>query len=484
MTMQKINKLRELIFLLLIFLIPTQLGKHFWPTWSFVNGVRIDYLAPTIYVTDVLVVLLWFLTVFQKILSNTIQYYQILTNTNQLKKNLNKILAFVGMIALIFLFVSSIRINPLSIIKLLKLIEIGVFAFLVKIYVNKKTYRQFIFVLSLSMLFQSFLAIAQFFNHGSLNGIFWFFGERNFSSTTPGIANASINGNLILRPYGTLPHPNVLAGYLLLGIIILWSYWRRMKKDEFTNLPARKCLSIAMAGGRIYEFRFGKNISRFVYLYIPIFVIVVSSFVLFLTLSRVAILLWFIFLITNYKLLITNFKLRIRIFVYSLIPIFLVVVFLFPRFISIFTEDSESFMKRVDQAKIAVQMIKDYPVFGVGLNQYLVNLPKYLKGASFRDYQPVHNVFLLFVVETGLVGVLLFLFLIWRFGSTRISIGLTRIKNSKNLNPDSYIHIFLYSLILVISLFDHYFYTTQQGNLMIGLLLGLANLKFKNQNVK
>src|SRR5438105_4334390 len=46
---------------LLLFLLPTQLGKHFWPEFSFVQGLRIDYLSPTLYVTDMLVGILFVL---------------------------------------------------------------------------------------------------------------------------------------------------------------------------------------------------------------------------------------------------------------------------------------------------------------------------------------------------------------------------------------------------------------------------------------
>lgn len=217
------------------------------------------------------------------------------------------------------------------------------------------------------MLFQSGLALVQFFNHGSINGIFYWLGERNFTASTPGIANASINGSLILRPYGTLPHPNILAGYLLLGIIIVLSYWRRMKKNEFTNLR--------------------------------IFVLIISSVALVLTLSRVAILLWLIGLT---QIMSRFSQIRNKIFIYLLIVVFFILIL--PRFSSLFTEDQESFVKRIDQTKIAFQMIKDHSMLGVGPNRYLVELPNYLKNAGYRDYQPVHNVFLLILAETGTLG--------------------------------------------------------------------------------
>ena len=34
-------------------LVPTQLGRHWWPEWSLIWGGRIDYLSPTLYLGDV-----------------------------------------------------------------------------------------------------------------------------------------------------------------------------------------------------------------------------------------------------------------------------------------------------------------------------------------------------------------------------------------------------------------------------------------------
>src|SRR5438552_2386080 len=50
-------KLHRIFFFLLILFLPTQLGLHFWPAWAMVLGRRIDYLAPTVYGTDILIIL-------------------------------------------------------------------------------------------------------------------------------------------------------------------------------------------------------------------------------------------------------------------------------------------------------------------------------------------------------------------------------------------------------------------------------------------
>ena len=47
-------KLAKITTVLWLLLIPTQLGRHWWPEWSLVRGVRVDYLSPTLYLIDLL----------------------------------------------------------------------------------------------------------------------------------------------------------------------------------------------------------------------------------------------------------------------------------------------------------------------------------------------------------------------------------------------------------------------------------------------
>ena len=58
-----------LLFYSIILFLPTQLGLHFWPEYSKVLGLRIDYLSPTIYMTDVLILLLIVLWLIDSFLS-------------------------------------------------------------------------------------------------------------------------------------------------------------------------------------------------------------------------------------------------------------------------------------------------------------------------------------------------------------------------------------------------------------------------------
>ena len=61
---EKLLGLSKKIFFILIFLIPVNLGKHFEIFSSFVGGVLVDYLVPTIFVQDILILLIILLWLF------------------------------------------------------------------------------------------------------------------------------------------------------------------------------------------------------------------------------------------------------------------------------------------------------------------------------------------------------------------------------------------------------------------------------------
>lgn len=74
-----------------------------------------------------------------------------------------------------------------------------------------------------------------------------------------------------------------------------------------------------------------------------------------------------------------------------------------------FFMNDTSAMSRFDMWKTAFSMFKDYPVFGVGLNNYTYLFSKY-GSAGVLGYNPyTHNLYLKILVESGIVGECLFL---------------------------------------------------------------------------
>lgn len=69
-------------------------------------------------------------------------------------------------------------------------------------------------------------------------------------------------------------------------------------------------------------------------------------------------------------------------------------------------------MSRLTTAKVALNVIHDHPLLGVGMNNYREVLDAYFDPSDpFTRVAPVHNLYLLFAAELGLMGLLIFIWL-------------------------------------------------------------------------
>lgn len=207
--MQNLRKLLfPFSFFLFGFFLPSQLGKHFWPPFAFVNGVRTDYLAPTIYLMDILLLFLVIISVLRASAKRTIQ----------LK------ISFV-LLATVFglLYFAFAPIKLLFLYRAWQYIKIGLTA-LVFYKCSPKERLWFLYGLGTSLVYTLVLVLLQIFHQGSVQGVWWFFGERLFSITTPGIATITLIGQKIIRGYGTFSHPNSLAGFSVLAYALFALY--------------------------------------------------------------------------------------------------------------------------------------------------------------------------------------------------------------------------------------------------------------------
>ncbi len=414
-----------LLFLILLFL-PTQLGKHFWPPFSFLLGIRSDYLSPTLFFTDVFIVFL--ILLFLLFPSKMVK--------KQLAQKIKKYYIEIGIGIITLLSGIAFSKEPLlglyGFIKLLEFIFLGISI----VWLPKKTVWHIAgYAFAIGMLFEGILAFAQFSSQASIGGLLYFFGERTFTAATPGIANASINGHLILRPYGTLSHPNVLSGYMLLGLLIVYGSFFFVKKKLIQILFA---VSIA-----------------------------VGAIIVFLSLSRVAILILFIltgmFLLSVFRKHYPTLILFVGLFVLICLAGF--APFLYGRFTSLNLYD-ESLVDRIEGVKNASLLFIKYPFFGVGLSNYLPNviLQQTTSTSLYAFLQPVHNLYLLLLTEVGTVGF------------TIIAFWVGRLLQKLFFSPVPQRNILLIMLFVVfmLGLFDHFFWTLQQGRMLLVIVFALA----------
>jgi hypothetical protein len=502
-----IDKTVKVIYLLIIFFLPTQLGKHFWPSFSIVSGLRIDYLSPTIYFTDILIVLLALVSLLHKVflvkprtpkpeIRKKIQNTKLPNSKRLMSVRLFKFVSdpllrqasdgtwfrasdFILHKWVIMFFAISLVVGIVFSARPLAgaygLFKLGEFAFFAwvstRILAKEKIFQQMIIVFAGSMILQSLLAVVQFYHQGSLGGVMYYLGERMFTAVTPGIANASLNGALLLRPYGTLPHPNVLAGYLLIGMFLLISNIKtHTSKTEKTLMFSS---------------------------------IVVSAVALILSMSRTAILygsvIMFIFLA---KIILQKFQqlhqskkntgnvlrniattrewrrtsVKVSAVILGLFIFAIITLPLTPRFLS-FNLGEEAVVQREDLALAAWQMFLGHPLLGVGLNQFLIQLPYQIstqRGSMLL--QPVHDIYLLIAAETGIIGFLCFLYFLF--------VTLVRLRLSEDPRKSGIALVFF--TVLILGLGDHYFITLQQGRLLFAFVIGLcfitSLLKHKTRN--
>lgn len=454
MTIKQFNNLTipQLLYLIIIFFLPTQFGKHFWPDFSLVSGMRIDYLSPTLYLTDALIVILFIAWIIQEFPIKT-------KPKSDYRLSLIGVLLFVVCLVIGITFSSRPTLGLLGLLKLAEFVFFGWFT--AKIISQKNVLKKVLIVFSLSMLLQSTLAITQFYKQQSLGGLVYYLGERAFDRLTPGIANASLAGELVLRPYGTLPHPNVLAGYLLIGLVLLLVNIKLFSENKKNNLS----FIIVFAG------------------------VVVGTIALLISLSRLTIFLglvilgFWLFQLPKKQYLKLQFKNKKNLtkrfinikhttnknFLIAVIICFLI-FFISPtlllRFQTISPTD-ETISQRIILTQASLSMTLDHPVLGVGLQQFLVKLPKYEHETNLEFLlQPVHNIFLYTVAETGIIGFIFFIIFIF--------ITIRKHIFNKNKIPGVWL---VFVLILFIGLGDHYFLTLQQGRFLFSFVWGLMFAK-------
>jgi len=374
------NKFERLVSLLLVFLIPTQLAIHFWPSYAFVYGIRVDYLAPTIYLTDILIFLLltpWLLG----------------------KPKLSKYTPLIVIFAITN--ISSSIIPPVALFRWFKIFEFVLFGLYLKDRKKQIGEKTILDTFLVSSVIFSAIGIIQFLTNNSLGKELYYLGARNFNVTTPGIALTIFFGQLHLRAYSTFPHPNALAGFLGAGLLII----------------------------------LGRKVGRGRYFYMGV-IFIAACFILTYSLSAVV------------GMVVVAFfyffpKLKKR-----LLPFGLIFSLILP-FMTFFERFGKSFSERVGLAQISMQVIQRNYFLGVGLGNFVI------ASSSHWILQPVHNIFLLLFSELGVGGVLLGVLIFYKSLRHRFFLVAT--------------------FVLVTSLFDHYWLTSQQNLLLLSLAYAVLN---------
>lgn len=384
------NKIYVFLICLIIFLVPSNLFFKIDISSAYVNGLLVDYLIPKFYASDIPIILLLSLWLIEVIRNKQ----KIVTKTSNL---------FLANILISLVIIRQIFTPyPLAAVwYLLKIIEIGFFGWFLTTH-NKILHKPIIyFTVVFTTLFQSSLAIWQFLTQKSLLG-FSFLGEPNLANSI-GLAKDMWWHTGRVLPYATTAHPNILGGVLAILSLFLISKKRYKILTLITVLLATITIILTQSISAGLTFLFG-------------------------------------LIIINRK------KINLKLFAFIGVLLFIITPLLI-NLVSKELNQIDSFTRRSYLQNSAIKIFLDNPISGIGLNQFTAKVEEYSDSKEIvRFIQPVHHLGLLWIAETGLLGILFLWILIKKINTKRVILPLL--------------------ILLPIATLDHYLLTQQTGLLL------------------
>ena len=421
--------LEKILFYCLIFCLPFQTRKIFYQWGNDFN----EWISVYLYLTDILLILVFLLWFWRVIKQN--QGQSLLKGT--VPVIIKNPIFWLGLFIVISL-ISLIQADnfQLGFYHWIKLLEMaGLFFYLKYNFKQLFSFKKIAYVFIASGLFQSVIALGQCIQQKSLG--LKLLAESPLGPEIAGVAKIIVNETKMIRPYGTFPHPNILAVFLLISIFFLYFLWLSKKHSFIKN-----CLMLAIFGFLI--FTLWLTFSRII-----IFAFLLASLIYFITLFR-----------QNRKKIFILFLLFV---IFNSLFFVLALPEISSRFSVSLTEQSVGL--RVFYTQAAFSIIKDCPFLGIGIGNFVWEIRYMINLLASWLHQPVHNIYLLIASETGLTGLFVFLFFIFSLLNQSI--------RHKALNNKQYHLLFILFCFLFIGLFDHFFWTLQQGQLMLWLILGI-----------
>lgn len=402
--------------------------------------------------------------------------------------------AFVWFTFLVFAFASLAQaaLVDVAVYRFIKLAEFTFLFFYVASYARTMGIKPILGAFVASGVFQSILAILQFAKQSSLG--LEIFHESILVIGLKGVAEINVGGVEFIRAYGTFPSPNVLAGFL--GICLFFVFYLFLKsfaKRQRYSLAHSRQPSGWLRGSDCFapsgampkespettpESNTASPRAGLIY-GIAVFLL---SLGLILTFSR-GVIVFFVFAsalffagifllekLKQYK------KDAIRLAVLVVVFWVLIVAALWPEVSARILESSvgePAIQERLFFNEVGLDTVRqNYSqlFFGVGLGNFVHHYMGSLPGLAPHLYQPVHNIFILIASEIGILGLIAFVLFL---------LSLARKSVMRFFMHSNFERLFLYVLILnflfliLIGMYDHYFWTLQQGSLMLWISLGL-----------
>ncbi len=474
----------NLLICSVIFLTPSNLFLTLSESSAYVHGLRVDYLIPKLYASDLPILLLIVIWVIEEVWRGKNREVRLPSKKTNLL-----------LICLAALVTRQIW-SPTPVVSIwyfAKVLTLYLFGYL-SLY-HKQVFKPKLlkWAVVITMLFQSSLGILQYQLQRSVFPSYSYLGETRLDASV-GIQLAQIDDTYRISPYGTTPHPNILGGVLVIYLLVFYlltqqddSTVKLSRADDSDNLlvTIRNLLVWSLSLITLY---LTQSISAWISLGFAIV---------------------FIFF---WKVFLNHIKRKyLQLILYLTLHLYLLVHLLSPNVLKLIHSltignflDQTSFSKRIFFNEVAWKMFLSNPTFGVGLNSFTAKIEDFSSSMSIiwpdaiRFLQPAHHVGLLLLAETGVLGILTLI-----TGTVVMSDAITKafqkdsLRHNKIELEDSNLHqvksdnlgseinssrslnfhrvLFLLVFLPLISL-DHYILTQQIG-LLILLLPGYFSLR-------
>jgi hypothetical protein len=245
-----IHILLAIVFIITVFLLPSNLFLVWRIPTAYINGHFIDYLAPKIYLSQLFIWYLWLAT----LLATRGRSLQIANF------RLSRVWSIIMVSIVTILVVRIATQKDIATLSWLFNFFTGPVLFALWLWRRESTSLKNLLwpALILTTTFQAIVGIIQFFIQSELAG-YWFLGEPTLHPSLP-LAFDTISSVRTILPYGTTPHPNVLAGWLVIGMLSILIYWYISKKHipwlVISGLVQVSCLWLTQSWSAILSLLF------------------------------------------------------------------------------------------------------------------------------------------------------------------------------------------------------------------------------------
>ena len=424
--------LDEILIFFFIFCLPFQRRHIFFNISPLLKGQFSDFLAISLYISDLVAIIL------------ILRLIYLIHGKQAIFNRFWQIISIISIFFLYSIFVSR-GIYQFKIYDFIKILEfIGIFGYFANIS------RKWVIIsasLVITGIFQGFVGLLQFIQQKSLG--LRFLGEVTLSRALYGIAKVDTSFGKYIRAYGTFAHANQLSAFLIvacatsLGLFFISGLLGRHKLSK---------LLLATTFTLIFlEF---STFSR------------AGLIALFASLAIILALAWFKRLQISEPTLVMLTAIIISILVYR--------PFLFPRL----TISDQSTDQRLYYDKIGLDIIKAHPILGVGMGNITPETAR-----AIGDYdqaweiQPAHNYFFDIAIEFGILGLALILWFYFSLAQNLVNRLRATPKDPDQEQSREYIYratlLSILVAVLILMQFDHYFFTLQQTQLLLWMILGM-----------